>query len=215
MGVTPPGVFHRSFWNYAYCSRWSIDVHVVLRLSSHYFYQLFLLCFFPGSTSIRIYTLWAQLFLELFTDHFEIMHLVLQSLKICMWFLGYLPVISYLHFCRTCFWRASFRPSVRPYVRSSVHPSTFTLGVLWPQLLLLQFCADLKLCMCFLHGMRMCMWFEYVLVYFFVISFHIVNLVIFHPPLYRQWVPLVSATPLTILYWSFWNFAFCEDMHVV
>ena len=33
--------------------------------------------------------------------------------------------------------RASFRPSVRPFV----FPSTFTLGVLWAQLLL-QFCTD-------------------------------------------------------------------------
>ena len=30
----------------------------------------------------------------------------------------------------------------------------------------------------------------------------------FSPSVYRQWVPLVSATPLTVLYWSFWNFAY-------
>ena len=30
----------------------------------------------------------------------------------------------------------------------------------------------------------------------------------FSSSVYRQWVPLVSATSLTVLYWSFWNFAF-------
>ena len=29
----------------------------------------------------------------------------------------------------------------------------------------------------------------------------------FSPSIYRQWVPLVSATPLTVLYWLLWNFA--------
>ena len=29
----------------------------------------------------------------------------------------------------------------------------------------------------------------------------------FFTSIYRQWVPLVSATPLTVLYWLFWNFA--------
>ena len=37
--------------------------------------------------------------------------------------------------------------------------------------------------------------------------FHIVNLESFFTSIYRQWVPLVSATPLTVLYWLFWNFA--------
>ena len=30
----------------------------------------------------------------------------------------------------------------------------------------------------------------------------------FSPSIYRQWVPLVSATPLTVLYRLFWNFAY-------
>ena len=36
------------------------------------------------------------------------------------------------------------------------------------------------------------------------------ELIIFHffTSIYRQWVPLVSATPLTVLYWLFWNFAY-------
>ena len=81
------------------------------------------------------------------------------------------------HFCCTCFNRATSVckfPSVHP----SFHPSTFTLGVLWAQLLL-QFV--LKLCMCFLHGMRMCMRFGYNCYIIFCHFFNIGNLVIFHP----------------------------------
>ena len=34
------------------------------------------------------------------------------------------------------------------------------------------------------------------------------ELSLFSPSVYRQWVPLVSTTPLTVLYQSFWNFAY-------
>ena len=49
------------------------------------------------------------------------------------------------------------------------------------------------------HGMRLFMWFGYNLGYFLSL-FHIVNLVIFSPFIYKQLVPLVSADPLTVLY---------------
>ena len=39
----------------------------------------------------------------------------------------------------------------------------------------------LKLCMCFLHDMRICMWFGYNCYIIFCHFFHIVNLLIFHP----------------------------------
>ena len=55
------------------CSTWSVDVHVVLGLSSRYFYQLFFYLVFQGWITIRIDTLWAQLLLEFSTDHFETM----------------------------------------------------------------------------------------------------------------------------------------------
>ena len=58
----------------------------------------------------------------------------------------------------------------------------------------------LKLCICFLHGMKICMWFRYNCQNIFC---H------FLPPLiYRQLVPLVSATPLTVLNRIIWNFAY-------
>ena len=107
-------------------------------------------------------------------------------------------------------WACKFS-SVRSSVRSFLHPSTFTLGVLWAQLLL-QFCTIfLELCMCFRHGMRMCMWFGYNCEIIFCHLFHFVNLVIFWP----QWIDsgyLVSATPHTILYRSFLNFAHVFSM---
>ena len=64
----------------------------------------------------------------------------------------------------------------------------------------------LKLCLCFLHGMKMSMWFGYNSRIIFCHLFHIVNLVIFHP-LYISCGYLVSTTPHTILYQSFLNFA--------
>ena len=69
----------------------------------------------------------------------------------------------------------------------------------------------LKLCMCFCHGMRMCMWFGHNCEILFCYFFHFVNLVIFWP----QWIDseyLVSATPHTILYRPFWNFAHVFSM---
>ena len=63
----------------------------------------------------------------------------------------------------------------------------------------------------FFHGMRMCLWLYIIFrSFFFFTFFHIVNLVIFHPQ-YIDNEYLVSTTPHTILYQSFWNFAhvFC------
>ena len=54
----------------------------------------------------------------------------------------------------------------------------------------------LKLCICFLHGMSMCMWFGYNCYDIFYHFFHVVNLVIFHPQ-YIDSGYLVSTTPHT------------------
>ena len=69
----------------------------------------------------------------------------------------------------------------------------------------------LKLCRCFLHGVRMCMWFGYNCSIIFYHFFHFVNLVIFRPQCIDSGY-LVSATPHTILYQSFWNFAHVFSM---
>ena len=93
------------------------------------------------------------------------------------------------------------------------HPQYTNSGYhLWAQHLL-QFLPIVfwKRCLCFLHEMRMCMWLD-IIVRFFSLFFHIMNLVIFSPTIYRQWVLLVSATALAVLYRSFWNFAYAFFM---
>ena len=66
----------------------------------------------------------------------------------------------------------------------------------------------LKFCVCFRHGMRMCIWFGCYCEIIFCHLFHFVNLVIFSPQCIDSGY-LVSATPHTILYRSFWNFCTC------
>ena len=80
--------------------------------------------------------------------------------------------------------RASFHPFVRSSVRSSIRPS-IRQHLTWVS------CERnssysfvpivLKLCMCFPHGMRMCMWIGHNCWINFCHFFDIVNLVIFHP----------------------------------
>ena len=96
------------------------------------------------------------------------------------------------HYCRTCFSmgdlgvQVSVRLFVRPCVR--VCPSvclSVRQHLPWVSCernssysFLLIF---LKLCRCFLHGVRMCMWFGYNCWIIFYHFFHFVNLVIFRP----------------------------------
>ena len=68
----------------------------------------------------------------------------------------------------------------------------------------------LKLSTCFLHGLKICMWFGYNPCINFCYFFHFANFVIFWPQILwksRDSGYLVSATPHTILYRSLWNFA--------
>ena len=111
-------------------------------------------------------------------------------------------------FCRTCFSmgdlgvqvsvRASIRPSVRPSV--NIYPgclvSATPLTVLYRS---------------FWNFACVFVWFGYNCEIIVCHFFHFVNLVIFWP----QWIDsgyLVSATPHTILYRSFWNFAHVFSM---
>ena len=68
----------------------------------------------------------------------------------------------------------------------------------------------LKPCTCFLHGLKMCMWFGCNPCINFCYFFYFADFVIFwHQILWKCCDSgyLVSATPHTILYQSFWNFA--------
>ena len=76
----------------------------------------------------------------------------------------------------------------------------------------------LKLCTCFLHDLKMCMWFGYNHCINFCHFFHFPNCVISWPQILWKCVDsgyLVSATPHTILNRSFWNFArFCHGLEM-
>ena len=76
--------------------------------------------------------------------------------------------------------RASFRTFVRSYIRPTIRQhltwvscernSSYSFAPI-----------VLKLCMCFSHGMKMCMWIGHNCWINFCHFFNIVNLVIFHP----------------------------------
>ena len=68
----------------------------------------------------------------------------------------------------------------------------------------------LKHCTCFLHGLKMCMWFGYNPCINFCYFFHFANFVIFWPQILWKSRDIgypVSTTPHTILCRSLWNFA--------
>ena len=65
----------------------------------------------------------------------------------------------------------------------------------------------LKLCTCFLHGLKMCMWFRYNPCINFCYFFHFAKFVISWPQILWKCIDSGYATPHTILYQSFWNFA--------
>ena len=115
----------------------------------------------------------------------------------CMWF-GHSCEIIFCHFFHfvnlVIFW---------PHCIDSGYLVSAT-----PHTILYQ--SFLKLCTCFLHSLKMCMWFGYNPCINFCYIFHFANFVIFWPQILWKCCDsgyLVSATPHTILYRSFWNFA--------
>ena len=68
----------------------------------------------------------------------------------------------------------------------------------------------LKLFRCFLHGMKMCMWFGYNPLIIFCHFFCFVNLVFFRYEMLSKCINsgyLVGAAPLTVFLQLFWNIA--------
>ena len=95
-------------------------------------------------------------------------------------------------FCRTCFSMGDLgvHVSVRLSVHSSVHPSVNIYHRCLVNATPLSFLPIfLKLCRCFLHGMRMRTWFGYNCYIIFCHFFHFVNLSHFSTSMYKQWVP--------------------------
>ena len=154
-----------------------------------------------------------------------------HGLEMCMWF-GYNPWLNFcpfFHFVNfVIFW---------PQVLWKCIDSGYLVNATPYTISCLSLCNFAHL---FFHGLKMCMWFGFnravnfcqfcnllTLSFFagatstspkFVLYFHFVNLVIFLPQCIDSGY-LVSATPHTILYQSFWNFAhvfsMSEDVHVV
>ena len=131
-----------------------------------------------------------------------------------------LPPLPPPPFCRTCFSmgdlgvQVSVRPSVRssfcqhlPWVSCERNSSySFVLIIL-------------KFCICFLHGMKICMSFGYKCWIIFCHFFRIVNLVIFHPQYidsgYLLWAQLLLQF-YTDCYETLHSFSsWYEDVHVV
>ena len=122
-----------------------------------------------------------------------------HGVEICMWF-GYNPWINFCHFFHfvnfVIFWpQILWKGRDVPCERNS----SYNFIPIF-----------LKLCTCFLHGLKMCMWYGYNPCINFCHFFHFANFVISWPQILWKCIDsgyLVSATPHIILYWSFWNFA--------
>ena len=120
----------------------------------------------------------------------------LHGVRMCMWF-GYNCWIIFYHFFHFVN-LIIFRPRCidSGYLVSAT-----------PHTILYQ--SFLKLCTCLLHGLKMCIWFGYNPCIYFCYFFQFANFIIFWPQILWKCCDsgyLVSATPHTILYWSFWNF---------
>ena len=120
----------------------------------------------------------------------------LHGLRMCMWF-GYncwIIFYHFFHFVNLSHFSISMYRQLVPCERNS----SYNFIPIF-----------LKLCTCFLYGLKMCIWFVYMPCIYFCYFFHFANFVIFWPQILWKCCDsgyLVSATPHTILYWSFWNF---------
>ena len=115
----------------------------------------------------------------------------------CMWF-GYNCEIIFCHFFHFVNFVIFFTSMYRQWVPCERNSSYNFIPIF------------LKLCKCFLHGLKMCMWFGYNPSINFCHFFHFAIFVISWPQILWKCIDsgyLVSATPHTILYRSFWNFA--------
>ena len=77
----------------------------------------------------------------------------------------------------------------------------------------------LKLCICFLHGMKICLWFwnNTSIIFFSLFLLCELSLCFWHEMLSKciDSGYIVGATPLTFFHGKFWNFADVEDVHAV
>ena len=141
--------------------------------------------------------LWAQLLLQFFTDLFwnfaDVFFMVWGGacgldIIVGLFFYHFFPLCELSHFSTSMY---------RQWVPCERNSSYSFIPIF------------LKLCTCFLHGLKMCIWFGYNPCIYFCYFFHFANFVIFWPQILWKCCDsgyLVSATPHAVLYWSFWNF---------
>ena len=211
VSATTLTVFYRSFWNFAdvFFMVWgcACGLDIIIRLFFITFYTLFRpQCIDSG------YLVSATL-IQFYTNLYETCTCVCHGQEMCTWF-GYNPWINFCHFFHfvnfVIFWPqilwkcldSGYLVSATPYTTSCLSLCNF---------------AHL-----FFHGLKMCMWFGFnpavncrtcfsmgdigvqVSIRLFVrLSVHPsvrLSVNIYHGR-------LMSVTPLTVFYQSFWNFA--------
>ena len=99
-------------------------------------------------------------------NFFKLCTCFLHSLKMCMWF-GYNPCINFYHFFQLCGRSHFSTPMYRQWVPCEYNSSYNFTPIFF------------KLCKCFLHSLKMCMWFGYNSCINTCYFFHVVNFVIF------------------------------------
>ena len=138
--------------------------------------------------------LWAQFLLQFLLIFLKLCFF--HGVRMCMWF-GYNCWIIFLTLFPLCE-LSHFSTSVyRQWVPCERNSSYNFISII------------LKLCTCFLHGLKMCIWYGYNPCIYFCYFFHFANFVIFWPQILWKCCDsgyLVSTTPHTILYWFFLNF---------
>ena len=177
------------FWNFAcvFFMVWgcACGLGIIVRTFCHCFYIVNLVIFHPKYID-NGYLWWAQLLLQFCADRFETLHMFFFMVWGCARGLDVI-VITFCHFFHI----------VNLVIFHPLYINSWYL--LWAQLLL-QFCTIImKLCMRFLHSMKICLRFGCNCKIIFFTIFHIVNFVIFHTQ-YIDSGYLVSTTPHTILY---------------
>ena len=236
VGATPLSVFHRLFWNFADFFLHEMKIcmwfwYITLIIFSHFFCFVNISLFFVApalacdlgvQVSIRLSVrpfvrpstvtmgvLWAQLLLVFyrsfwnFADVFFMVWGCAYGLDIIVrLFLSLFPLCEHSHFSTSMY--RQWVPCERNFSYNFI-PIFF------------------KLCTCFLHGLKICMWFGYNPCINFCYFFDFANFVIFWPQILWKCYDsgyLVSATPYTISCLSLCNFArlffpWFEDVHVV
>ena len=208
VSATPHAILYRSFWNFVHVFamvwRCAYGLDIILELIFVTFSSLWTLSF----SDLRFYesletvgTLWAQLLIQFILIFMKLCTCFCHGLEMCTW-LGYNPWINFCHFFHfvnfVIFWPQILWKCIDSGYLVSATPYTTSC---------LSLCNFAHL---FFHGLKMCMWFGFNPAVNCRTCFRMGDLGVQVSVRLsvRQHLPcLVSATPLTGFYRSFWNFA--------